>query len=199
MILYLKKKTTQSDISLLVFFEDKVLSWKGLMKIWGWWKCSVSWLGNTLPGLNTICKSWSRGMINNMSNFSRESSQSRDQTQVSCTEGRFFIVWTTWEVPYVCSYSTFTICLIMHWNWKRGQKKHVLSRFGRVQRFMTVWTVGCQAPLSMGFARQEEYWSRLPFPAPGHLPNLGVKPVSLVLQADSLPLSHWGSPKRSIV
>ena len=84
-------------------------------------------------------------------------------------------------------------------NWKRGQKKHVLRRFSHVRLFMTVWTVVCLAPLSMGFARPEEYWRRLPFPAPGHLLNPGVESESLVLQADSLPLSHWGSPKSSIV
>ena len=45
--------------------------------------------------------------------------------------------------------------------------------------FAIPWTVACQAPLSMGFPRQE-YWSRLPFPIPGHLPDPGIKPASLV-------------------
>ena len=49
-----------------------------------------------------------------------------------------------------------------------------------------------QAPLSMGFSRQE-YWSGLPFPSPGDLPDPGIEPTSLVWQADSLPLSHKGS------
>ena len=48
------------------------------------------------------------------------------------------------------------------------------------------WTVACQAPLSMGFSRQE-YWSGLPFPSPADLPNPGIEPRSPVLQADSLP------------
>ena len=43
---------------------------------------------------------------------------------------------------------------------------------------MTPWTVAHQAPLSLGFPRQE-YWSRLPFPPSGDLPNPGIKPVSL--------------------
>ena len=47
-------------------------------------------------------------------------------------------------------------------------------------------TVARQAPLSMGFSRQE-YWSRLPFPSPGNLPNSGIEPGSPALQADSLP------------
>ena len=59
--------------------------------------------------------------------------------------------------------------------------------------FVTSWTVGCQALLSMRFPRQE-YLSGLPFPSPGDLPNSGIELMSLALQADSLPLSHQGSP-----
>ena len=51
----------------------------------------------------------------------------------------------------------------------------------------TPWTVSRQAPLSMGFPRQE-YWIVLPFPSPGDLPNPGMEPRSLALQADSLPI-----------
>ena len=47
----------------------------------------------------------------------------------------------------------------------------------RVQLFATSWTVAHQAPLSMEFSRQA-YWSGLPFPSPGDLPNLGIKPGS---------------------
>ena len=63
---------------------------------------------------------------------------------------------------------------------------------------VTLWTVACQAPLSMGFPRQE-YWSGLPFPSPGDLPNPEVKhasPTSPALQANSLPLRDWGSPAK---
>ena len=48
------------------------------------------------------------------------------------------------------------------------------------------WTVAYQAPPSLGFSRQE-YWSGLPFPSPGDLPNPGIEPGSPILQADSLP------------
>ena len=51
-----------------------------------------------------------------------------------------------------------------------------------VQAFVTPWTIACQASLSMNFPRQE-YWSGLPFPAPGDLPEPGVKPMSLVSRA----------------
>ena len=59
--------------------------------------------------------------------------------------------------------------------------------------FMTPWTVPFQAPLSMEFPNQE-YWSGLPFPSPRDLPNPGIKPASAAGRADSLPLSHLGSP-----
>ena len=54
------------------------------------------------------------------------------------------------------------------------------------------WTVAHQAPLFMGFPRQE-YWNGLPFPSPGDLPHPGIELVSPALQADSLPLGHQGS------
>ena len=58
----------------------------------------------------------------------------------------------------------------------------------------TPWTVACQAPLSMGFSMQE-YWSRLPFPSPGDLPDLGIEPGSPALQADALPSKPPGKSK----
>ena len=51
----------------------------------------------------------------------------------------------------------------------------------------------CQTPLSMGFPRQE-YWSGLPFPSPGDLPNPGIKPWSPAWEADSLPSEPAGKP-----
>ena len=61
----------------------------------------------------------------------------------------------------------------------------MLSHFSRVRLFKTPWTVAQQAPLFMGFSRQE-YWSGLPFPSPGDLPDPGIKPRSPALQADAL-------------
>ena len=70
-------------------------------------------------------------------------------------------------------------------------RPYALSRFSHVQLFATPWTVAHQAPLSMGFSRQE-HWSGLPFPLPGDLP--GIKPASPTLQADSLPTEPPGRP-----
>ena len=68
----------------------------------------------------------------------------------------------------------------------------VLSHFSRVRVFSTLSTVAHQAPLSMGFSRQE-YWSELPFPSPGDLPDLGIEPSSPALQADALTSEPTGN------
>ena len=60
-----------------------------------------------------------------------------------------------------------------------------MKLLSRVQLFVTPWTVAHQAPPSMGFTRQE-YWSVLPFPSPGDLPNPGIEPRSPTLHADAL-------------
>ena len=65
--------------------------------------------------------------------------------------------------------------------------------FSYVQLFVTPWTVAQQAPLSMGFSKQW-YWSGLPFPSPGDLPDPGIEPGSPALQADSLPTKLQGKP-----
>ena len=65
-----------------------------------------------------------------------------------------------------------------------------------VQFFVIKWTVAYQAPLSMGFSRQG-YWSELPFPSPGELPDPGMEPAYPALPVDSLPLRLQGSPGRT--
>ena len=65
-------------------------------------------------------------------------------------------------MPYMC------VCLV--------------SRFSHVRFFSTLWTIARQAPLSMGFSRQE-YWSGLSCPPPGDLPHPGIEPVSLMFPA----------------
>ena len=63
----------------------------------------------------------------------------------------------------------------------------------RVQLFATPWTVAYQAPPSIAFSRQE-YWSGLPFPSPGDLPDPGVEPGSPSFQADALTSEPPGKP-----
>ena len=69
-----------------------------------------------------------------------------------------------------------------------------------VQLFATLWTVACQAPLSMGFSRQE-YWSGLPFPPPGDLPDLTLEPMSpasSALQLNFFPTEAMRKPILSL-
>ena len=113
--------------------------------------------------------------------FSRRSSWSKDQTcisYVSWIAGGFFSHWATWEA------------LIPVWS--------EVKSLSRVQLFATPWTVAYQAPQSMGFSRQE-YWSGLPFPSPGDLPNPGIEPGSPTLQADALPSEPPGKPQRQLL
>ena len=63
---------------------------------------------------------------------------------------------------------------------KARRKRVKVKSLRRVRLFATPWTAACQAPLSMGFSRLE-YWSALPFPSPGDLPNLGIEPESPAL------------------
>ena len=74
----------------------------------------------------------------------------------------------------------------------------VLSHFSRVWFFATLWTAARQAPLSMGFSRQE-YWSGLQYPPPGDLPNTGIEPESLMFPALAggffTTSTTWEAPK----
>ena len=72
----------------------------------------------------------------------------------------------------------------------------VLMLLSRVQLFATPWTVAHQAPLSMGFSRQE-YWSGVPYPPPGDPPNPGMEARSSTLQADSLPSEPSRKPPKN--
>ena len=67
-----------------------------------------------------------------------------------------------------------------------------------VQLFATLWTVAHQAPPSMGFSKQE-YWSGLPFPSPGDLPNPGIEPGSSALEADALTSEPPNEEEKKII
>ena len=98
--------------------------------------------------------------------FSSGAFQARNRTRISCIAGRFF---TNRDIREAQG------CI-------RAMKVKSLSR---VRLSATPWTIAHQAPLSMGFARQE-YWSGLPFPSPGDRPNPGIDPRSPALRADAL-------------
>ena len=71
------------------------------------------------------------------------------------------------------------------------KEKVKVKLLSRVRLFATPGTVACQASPSMGFSWQE-YWSGLPFPSPGDLPDPVIEPRSPILQADSLPSESPG-------
>ena len=74
----------------------------------------------------------------------------------------------------------------------KSESEVKLLSLGRL--FATPWTVAHQAPPSMGVSRQE-YWSGLPFPSPGDLPDPGIEPRSPALQADTLTSEPPGKVK----
>ena len=79
--------------------------------------------------------------------------------------------------------------------WKRqllglAKKKVKVKLLSRVRLFGTPWTITYQAPLTMGFPRQE-CWSGLPFPSPGDLSDPGIEPGSPALQAEALHLCKF--------
>ena len=68
-----------------------------------------------------------------------------------------------------------------------------VKSLSHVRLFATLWTVAYQASPSMGFSRQE-YWSGLPFPSPGDLPDPGIEPRSPALETDALTSEPPGKP-----
>ena len=121
-----------------------------------------------------------------------------------CSKPEFYIYRQT--IPQIRFHSTCFVILSHHINYLPTNISWapimfqmcecVLSHFSCVWLCATLWTVACQAPLSMGFSRQA-YWSELPCPPLGDLPNPGIKPMSLAcpaLTTDSLPLPPPGKP-----
>ena len=88
------------------------------------------------------------------------------------------------------------LLIILMWSIILLKVKVKVKLLSHVRLFATPWTVACQAPLSMGFSRQE-YWSGLPFPSPGDLPNPGIEPGFPALQADALSSEPPGKPQFS--
>ena len=74
-------------------------------------------------------------------------------------------------------------------------RKVKVTSLSPVRLFETPWTIAYQAPPSMGFSRQE-YWSGLPFPSPGDLPDPGIEPRSPAFQADALTSEPPGGSER---
>ena len=90
-------------------------------------------------------------------------------------------------LPLLCEHQvTYGNHLCAFWPRKDGESMRVkllhVCVLSHVQLFAALWTVAHKAPLSMGFSRQE-YWSGVPCPPPGDLPDPGIKPTSLASPA----------------
>ena len=117
---------------------------------------------------------------------------------IAVSNGYFiFSLLKNFQYPF-CNVTYMILLLIIKYlpffpraNWL--VREYVLSHFSCVQLCATLCTAAYQAPLSMGFSRQE-YWNGLPFPSPGYLPDPGIKPGSSTLQADALPSEPPGKP-----
>ena len=100
----------------------------------------------------------------------------------SCFKYSYILTSTLNQEKHRMAHSCKGVCVFGHSGFSHDQTT-----------VTTLWTVTHQPPLSLRFSRQE-YWSGLLCPPPGDLPDPGIKPRSPALQADSLPLSHRGSP-----
>ena len=174
--------------------------------------------------------------------FSRGASQPRNWTWISCIAGRFFTIWATWEailqiscpliwLAFKIFHWTVSTCLSVYFHNPQHCLSSViplaachwmllllLSRFSCVRLLATPWTTAYQAPLSMGFSRQE-YWSGVPLPSPCHWIGLIYFCSSLsrtqahcspLLSSPKLPSiysatfpvhidSFWGTPRAQVI
>ena len=90
-------------------------------------------------------------------------------------------------IPYLSTVLPYSL-------YSQKERKRKVKSFSHVWLFATPWTVAYQASLSMGFSRQE-YWSGLPFPSPGYLPDPGIELRYPALQAHALTSEPPGKPK----
>ena len=131
--------------------------------------------------------------------FSRGSSQPRDQTWSPALQADSLACELQGKPPYNPSYLAVTIFHRIGHNLATKPPPSYFNMKVKVlatqlcPALVTSWTVACQAPASMGFSRQE-YWSGLPFPSPGDLPDPEIEPEPPELQADSLACELPGKP-----
>ena len=110
-------------------------------------------------------------------------------------QSHFWIYIQSWSLGFL-----YSIYKSNSWHFYSKDSCMCASHFSHVWLFVTLWTVFCQALLSMGFFRQE-YWNGLPCPPPGDLPDPGIKPASLMSPERWLWVlyhyHHLGGPKDS--
>ena len=127
----------------------------------------IFWRNSQFSHLFTICFAVSLSILNTITWKFLTNNYNKKQLRI-CFNYFFFSMFLNSCSCLLPNLVIFLGCQIWHIN------------------FLTPWTVAQQAHLSMELSRQE-HWSGLPFPSPGDLPDLGIKPESPELQADSLP------------
>ena len=89
----------------------------------------------------------------------------------------FALYFVSWIMSLVIAVRSLSLIQNFSWDSNNLLVKVKVKSLTRVQLFVTLWTVAYQTTPSMGFSRQE-YWSGLPFPSPGDLPDPGIEPRS---------------------
>ena len=107
-----------------------------------------------------------------------------------CSQWQEAVCWTRSMPPERVSSSCSILFLLLPEIYRHGGGGLVTKS---CPILATPWTAACQAPLSMGFSRQE-HWSGLPFPSPGDILVPGIVPSFSALQVDSLRTALWGKP-----
>ena len=97
------------------------------------------------------------------------------------------VSWALFQVLWRCSITGALFCQWVAYSF-------LVELLTRIQLFVDPWTIADQAPLSLGFPRQE-YWSGKPFPSPGHLPDPGMEPASPALAGRFFTTEPPGAPK----
>ena len=168
-------------------------------------------MDHSLPGSSVLGISQARTLEWAALSFWRRSSWPRSWTKVSCTDRWILYCWATREAQRNISFFHCPQFLTWLFDIQRILKTeilwqaHMVAKLGlncfvcyslsqSCSNFCNPKTVVHQAPLSMGFSRQE-YWSGLPFPSPGGLPNPGIEPRSPAFQADFLLSEPPGKPR----
>ena len=147
------------------------------MLIWGMWTEQHSW---------GCCSAQVRGTMSLSTEFAAATAKSLQSCPTLCDPIDGLLPGSS--VPGILQARTLewvAISFSNEWKWKVKVKS-----LSGVWLLATPWTVAYHAPPSMGFSIQE-YWSGLPFPSPGNLPNPGIEHRSPTLQADTLPSELW--------
>jgi len=149
---------------------------KNLPEMWETWVRSLGWKDPLEKGMATHSIVWEIPWTEDLHRlYSPWGCIESDMTEQLTLQSAYNIAW---HMISVCCYDTHS--RPGYGISRLGGKERKWKLLSRVQLFANPWTIAYQAPLSMGFSRQE-YWSELPFPSPGDLPDPGIKPRSPAL------------------